>query len=212
MHDIVGHLLSVFAGFFAVMNPVANTPIFLSLTEGDPRDVQKKVARKAMVATFLLIVVFVALGKVIFDLFGVTLPAFRITGGVLIALIGYQMLHGESSTVHRQTPAEAGSNLDQSLSVAITPLAIPILAGPGTIATAMNFASTGGIREMVITLAAFAVLCVVTYFFFLSGGRMVAFLGKNGMNVITRIMGLILATIGVQMLIEGVTGAIRAAS
>ena len=93
----------------------------------------------------------------------------------------------------------------------MTPLAIPILGGPGTIATAMNYASTGGVGEMVITIAAFAVLCVITYAFFVFGQNLVRFLGSGGLDVITRLMGLILAVIGVQMLIGGISGAIEMA-
>ena len=211
MTDIVGHALSVFMGFFAIMNPIANTPIFLGLTADDSPQIRKQVAVKALVTTFGLIVVFCLLGKVIFELFGITLPAFRITGGVLVAMIGYQMLQGEQSKEHQPGPSEGGAGSEAALSVAVTPLAIPILGGPGTIATAMNFASTGGLAEMAVTLIAFAVLCLITYGFFVSGQRLVAFLGPSGLDVITRVMGLILAVIGVQMIIEGVTGAIRMA-
>jgi multiple antibiotic resistance protein len=211
MDGLVGHVLSVFMGFFAIMNPIANTPVFLGLTANDTPAVRRRVAARALVTTFLIIVVFCLLGKLIFDLFGITLPAFRITGGVLVALIGYQMLHGEQSTVHQPTAEDQQNSMQAALSVAVTPLAIPILGGPGTIATAMNYASAGGLEEMAITIAAFAVLCLITFAFFVFGQRLVAFLGAGGLNVITRLMGLILAVIGVQMLIEGIAGAIEMA-
>lgn len=212
MKDVIGHALSVFMGFFAIMNPIANTPIFLGLTADDSPDIRKRVAVKSLVAAFVLILVFCLLGKLIFDLFGITLPAFRITGGVLVALIGYQMLHGDQSKVHGVSPAgDQQASREAALSIAVTPLAIPILGGPGTIATAMNFASTGGIREMLVTIVAFAVLCLITYGFFISGQRLVKFLGQGGLSVITRIMGLILAVIGVQMVIDGVAGAVKMA-
>lgn len=214
MKEVIGHALSVFMGFFAIMNPIANTPIFLGLTADASPDTRRRVAVKALVTTFLLILVFCLLGKLIFHLFGITLPAFRITGGVLVALIGYQMLHGDQSKVHSPSPGEAGdqhASRDVALSIAVTPLAIPILGGPGTIATAMNFASTGGIREMLVTIVAFAALCLITYGFFMSGQRLVTVLGQGGLSVITRIMGLILAVIGVQMIIDGVAGAIKTA-
>jgi multiple antibiotic resistance protein len=198
-------------GFFAIMNPIANTPVFLGLTANDTPAVRKRVAAKALLTTFVIIVVFCLLGKLIFDLFGITLPAFRITGGILVALIGYQMLHGDPSHVHQPTSEEQKNTMETALSVAVTPLAIPILGGPGTIATAMNYASTGGMWEMVITIAAFAGLCLLTYGFFVFGQRLVTFLGSGGLNVITRLMGLILAVIGVQMLIGGITGAIKMA-
>ena len=209
MTEIVGHVLSVFLGFFAIMNPIANTPIFLGLTANATPDERKRVARQALLLAFGLIVVFALLGKLIFSLFGITLPAFQITGGILVALIGYQMLHGDQSAVHQPSAEDKKVSLEAALSVAVTPLAMPILAGPGTIATAMNFASTGGLTEMIVTIVAFAVLCVITYGFFMSGERLVSILGQSGLNVITRIMGLILAVIGVQMLITGVSGAIK---
>jgi multiple antibiotic resistance protein len=209
MYEMIGHALSVFMGFFAIMNPIANTPIFLGLTADDAPAIRKQVAMKAVTMAFGIILVFCLLGKLIFSLFGITLPAFRITGGLLVALIGYNMLHGEQSKVHQSNTVDQNLSTEAELSVAVTPLAIPILAGPGTIATAMNFASTGGIDAMVVTIAAFAVLCLITYGFFIFGQRLVAFLGENGLGVITRIMGLILAVIGVQMLIDGISGAIK---
>ena len=211
MDNIIGHILSVFMGFFAIMNPIANTPVFLGLTANDTPAIRKRVAAKALLTTFMIIVVFCLLGKLIFDLFGITLPAFRITGGVLVTLIGYQMLHGNQSNVQQPTVEDQQGSMQSALSIAVTPLAIPILGGPGTIATAMNYASAGGVGEMVITIAAFAVLCVITYAFFVFGQNLVRFLGTGGLNVITRLMGLILAVIGVQMLIAGISGAIEMA-
>jgi multiple antibiotic resistance protein len=211
MDSTVGHVLSVFMGFFAIMNPIANTPVFLGLTANDTPVVRKRVAARALLTTFVIIVTFCLLGKLIFELFGITLPAFRITGGVLVALIGYQMLHGEQSSVHQPSAEVQQDSVQAALSIAVTPLAIPILGGPGTITTAMNYASTGEVEEMVVTIAAFALLCVITYAFFVFGQRLVRFLGSGGLNVITRLMGLILAVIGVQMLIEGIAGAIEMA-
>ena len=202
----MGHALAVFFGLFAVMNPIANTPVFIALTAGDSPDVTRRVALKALGLTFAIVVVFCVLGRVIFELFGITLPAFRITGGLLVMLIGFHMLQGDSSSVQSPKDAE-GSDLDSALSVAVSPLAVPILAGPGTIATAMNFVAAGGPIEVAITAGAFFVLCAITFFCFVGGDRMVKLLGQSGMGVITRMMGLILAVIGVQMAIEGIKGA-----
>ena len=206
---LIGHALSVFMGFFAIMNPIANTPVFLGLTAEDDSDARRKIAAKGLIVSFVIILVFSAAGKLIFHLFGITLPAFRIMGGILVALVGYQMLHGgEQSSVHHPSEEDKRKSLDAELEVAITPLAMPILAGPGTIATAMNFASTGGISEFIMTVGAFFVLCVISYVFFISGERFVKYIGENGIKVVTRLMGLILAVIGVQMLIDGVGGAV----
>ena len=119
------------------------------------------------------------------------------------------MLHGgDHSSIQHPSKGDKQKSLDADLGVAITPLAMPILAGPGTIATAMNFASAGGVSELVVTVGAFFVLCVISYVFFVSGERFVTYIGQNGIKVVTRLMGLILAVIGVQMLIQGVDGAV----
>jgi len=207
MGETAGHLLSVFLGFFAIMNPIANTPIFLSLTVADNPQITRRVARRAIFLTFAIILLFCLMGKALFDLFGITLPAFQITGGILVALIGYHMLHGDQSPVQNPSMEDNEDSLQTKLSVAISPLAVPILAGPGTIATAMNFASTKGNFELITTIIAFATLCAITYICFVFGQRLVHFLGQSGLNVITRLMGLILAVVGMQMLIEGIKGA-----
>ena len=211
MESFIGHALSVFMGFFAIMNPVANTPVFLGLTADDDAGTRRKIAAKALLTSAVIIVIFCAAGKLIFTLFGITLPAFRITGGILVAVVGFHMLQGgEHSTIQHPSDEDKEKSLDAALQIAITPLAMPILAGPGTIATAMNYASAGTLTEFVVTVSAFFVLCAITYIFFVSGERLVKYMGDNGVKVVTRLMGLILAVIGVQMLIQGIGGAVTA--
>ncbi len=207
MNPIVIHAITVFLGFFAIMNPIANVPIFLSLTDGEDEKTAAMVAAKSLLLTFGIITVFSVLGEVIFRLFGITLPAFRITGGLLISLIGFQMLQGQQSSVHHSSEENQQKSRDAALSVAVSPLAIPILAGPGTIATAMNFSAGEGLSAMITTIITFAVLCVITYQFFVFGRKFVTFIGAEALAAITRLMGLILAVIGTQMVIEGIKGA-----
>jgi len=90
------HAATVFMGFFAIMNPIANVPIFLGLTDDDDEQTAAAVALKSLVLAFLIVTVFAIAGKAIFELFGITLPAFRITGGLVVSLIGYQMLHADT--------------------------------------------------------------------------------------------------------------------
>ncbi len=201
MNELVQHALNVFLGFFAIMNPIANTAVFVGLTGKEEYSAQMKIAFKALTISFFIILAFAILGKTIFHLFGITLPALRIAGGVLVFLIGYQMLHGESSKMHT---SQDNAHTD----IAVSPLAVPILAGPGTIATAMNYSAAGGWIEISTTIVMFAILCLITFICFVFGQKMVNAIGTSGLSIVTRLMGLILAVIGTQMLIVGVFGAI----
>jgi multiple antibiotic resistance protein len=211
MTRLLPHTATVFIGFFAIMNPIANVPIFLGLTADDDRQTTKAVALRSLMLAFLIIVTFSVAGKLIFVLFGITLAAFQITGGLLVLLIGFHMLQGDQSSIHQLNEGDNQKCREAALSVAVFPLAMPILAGPGTIATAMTFSAQGGIVEMAITIAAFAVLCVITYVLFVFGEKFVTFIGAGALGVITRLMGLILAVIGTQMVIEGLHGAFKLA-
>lgn len=201
MNPILGHAVTVFMAFFAIMNPIANTTVFAGLAGTESKAQQVKVATKALLITFVIIVLFSLLGKSIFHLFGITLPALKITGGILVFLVGYHMLQGANSKLHT---SEGSDDTD----IAVSPLAVPLLAGPGTIATAMNYSAAGGWVEIVVTISMFAVLCFVTFFCFVFSSKIMTAIGESGLGIVTRLMGLILAVIGIQMLIEGVKSAV----
>ena len=206
MSGLLNHTITVFLAFFAIMNPVANTTVFLGLTDGEAPAMKRQIAFKSLFIAFAIVLVFCLFGRLLFELFGITLPAFRIAGGALVILVGFQMLHGAPSRVHHPREDTAQGN-EAALSVAVSPLAMPILAGPGTLTTAMNFSATGNSMEIIITIAVFALLCLITYAFFLTGQRLIGFIGKGGINVVTRLMGLILSVIGTQMVIVGLHAA-----
>ena len=211
MENTLLHALTVFMGFFAIMNPIANVPIFLGLTSDVDNHTAASIALRSVTIAFLIVIVFSIAGKIIFELFGVTLPAFRITGGLIVFFIGLHMLQGNQSSIHHPKEEDSQQSREAALGIAISPLATPILAGPGTIATAMNFSASGGFMEMVVTIAMFAVLCVITYVLFVFGGKLVTYVGVTALGAITRMMGLILAVIGTQMVIEGLHGAFKLA-
>ncbi len=200
-------IVKTFFGFFAIMNPLANTPIFVGLVDNFDEPEKRAIARRSVLTAFVVVAVFCVAGKLIFELFGLTLPAFRITGGILIFWVGFELLQGRFSKM--QTPPEEGRTAapDSVMRVALTPLAIPILAGPGTIATAMNFASSGSISAVVTTVAILGLMCFATYLFFVYGREFIEFLGAGVVRIISRLMGLILAVIGTEMIILGVQGA-----
>lgn len=197
MDNLITFGLSVFMGFFAIMNPIANTPIFLGLTEGENKGDKKKIAKTASVTAFIIVVAFIIAGKYIFELFGITIPAFKITGGILIFYVGFEMLMSQKSKIH-------STNSEENSSIAISPLAIPILAGPGTIVTAMNFVTDANYIHIGIVITIFALMLLLTYFAFSMSDLIVRKIGDNLISVIGKLMGLILAIIGIDMIIEGI--------
>ena len=211
MDATLTHAVTVFMAFFAIMNPIAGVPVFLSLTSDDNEETAKSVALRSLMVAFAIVAIFSVAGKLIFDVFGLTLPAFRVTGGIIVFFIGLHMLQGNQSSVQHPSEEDKQDSLDAALSVAISPLGTPLLAGPGTIATAMTFSAGGGIASMLVTISVFAALCLITYFFFVFGGKLVAYVGSSALGVVTRMMGLILAAIGTQMVIEGLREAFNLA-
>ncbi len=190
--------LSVFTGFFAIMNPIANTPVFLGLVGDRDEATKKRIAKVSCITAFIIVLFFLILGKYIFQLFGITIPAFKITGGILIFYVGFEMLQSKKSKIHHQEDVE----LDDG--VAISPLAIPILAGPGTIVTAMNNVTHGGFLHIGIVILIFGIMVYLTYLAFSLSDLIVRKIGKNLITVIGKIMGLILAIMGTEMTIEGI--------
>ncbi len=200
------HFTTVLMAFFAIMNPIANAPLFIGLTEGMNAATRRSVALRAVLLAFVIVSVFSVFGREIFALFGITLPAFRIAGGLLVGLVGYHLLQGQESAVHTPSSDDNEASREAALGVAISPLAMPILAGPGTIATAMSYAAETTVPALLRVIGALAVICLLTWAAFVGGQGMMRFLGQNAIKVISRLMGLILAVIGVQMVIAGIQG------
>jgi len=204
------HFFTVLMAFFAIMNPVANASLFVGLTQDCDASTRRLIALRSVFVAFILVASFAIAGREIFSVFGITLPAFRIAGGLMIGAIGYHMLQGEQSSLHTPSDDDNRNSSDAALDISVTPLGIPILAGPGTLATAMNFTAESTFAEIARVLGAFGLMCAITFLAFVGGQWLGKVLGQNGVKVISRIMGLLLAVVGVQMLIEGVRGAIAA--
>ena len=191
------YALTVFMSFFAVMNPIANTPIFLGLTVGENKESKKKIAKTATFTAFIIVVSFVIAGKYIFELFGLTIPAFKITGGILIFYIGFQMLMSQKAKIH-------SSDSEDKSNIAISPLAIPILAGPGTIVAAMNNVTNASLVHIGIIIFIFALMIYLTYLAFSFSDLIVKKIGANLISVIGKLMGLVLSIIGTGMVVDGI--------
>ncbi len=196
--NLFAYSLTVFMGFFAIMNPIANIPLFLGLVEGEDAAGRLKTARTASITAFLIVVSFVLAGKYIFDLFGITIPAFKITGGLLLFYVGFEMLMSQKSKIHNNRISGEQNN------PAVSPLAIPILAGPGTIVTAMNDVTNASLIHVGIVIAVFALMIFLTYLAFSLSDLIVRKLGTNLISVVGKLMGLILAIMGTGMVTEGI--------
>ena len=197
MEDLISYSLTVFMSFFAVMNPIANTPIFLGLTAGENSESKKKIARTASITAFIIVVSFIIAGKYIFELFGLTIPAFKITGGILIFYIGFEMLMSQKAKIH-------SSDSEDKNNISISPLAIPILAGPGTIVAAMNNVTNANLIQIGIVISIFALMIYLTYLAFSFSDLIVKKVGTNLISVIGKLMGLVLAIIGTGMIVDGI--------
>lgn len=190
-----------FMAFFAIMNPISNLPAYMALVADDSQKISRKIAFRSILIAFVIITVFIFSGDFIFKVFGITIVSFRIAGGILVAVIGYHMINGNHSPSYKGMEQQAVNS--DPMSIAISPLAMPLFAGPGTITTALSL-SNGGLQNQLITVVAFALLCVITYLLLRSAKQIAGFLGENLMKIITKMMGLLLFSIGIQMIIVSV--------
>ena len=195
-----------FMAFFAIMNPISNLPAYMALVADDSQKISRKIAFRSILIAFVIITVFIFSGDFIFKVFGITIVSFRIAGGILVAVIGYHMINGNHSPSYKGMEQQAVNS--DPMSIAISPLAMPLFAGPGTITTALSLAN-GGLRNQLMTVVAFALLCVITYLLLRSAKQIADFLGKNLMKIITKMMGLLLFSIGIQMIIVSVQTLIK---
>ncbi|GJD99926.1 MarC family protein [Methylobacterium isbiliense] len=190
----------VFAALFAIMNPIANLPVFLSLTEGASVAVQRRVALIAAAGTAIGCTLSILAGRPILDAFGLSVDDFRLAGGLLVLLIALSMVQGSASHAHAATPSETARDLDPA-DVAIYPLTVPLLVGPGTIATLIIFGETARHAGKAVELAA----GVSAFLVLLTGALLAApFIGSHLSQTATaitrRLMGMILAAVAVEMM------------
>lgn len=209
IHDIYLHTITVFMGFFAMLNPIGNVPVFIGMVQGLDDKTMKNVALRALLMAFAIITIFCVFGHIIFRLFGITIPAFQIAGGIIVFIIGFQMLNASDNTMHRESRKDRELRLNAAHDMAISPLGTPLLAGPGTISTAMNFVGVErSFLNVLIVIVIFGLMCAITYFLFISGRQLSGRVNPALLKVVSRIMGLILAVIAIQMLINGIEGTI----
>ncbi|MFC5587143.1 MarC family protein [Nitratireductor kimnyeongensis] len=197
-------LTKVFGAFFAIMNPFVNLPIFLALTDGFTVQQQRVLAFKVSIFSAIMCAVILFAGQAIIGFFGITVDQFRVAGGIVLAHIAWSMLNGNGFSSHHGTESEQ-AHIDDLSGLAFYPITFPMIVGPGTIATLIIYAGQAGGVEATFAVGAvvasiLAILFVVLFF--------ASFIGRvlsETMRVITtRLMGMILLAIAVEMIVAGV--------
>lgn len=187
---------------FVLVDPVAAVPAFLIITATGDAQYRKNMARRAAWTCFIVLCSFTAAGTLIFRLFGITLPAFKIAGGLILLLIGMEMLQARRSQT-KETPTETEEGMEKE-DVGITPLGVPMLAGPGSISTVMVLMSGAPAWWYALPIfAAIAITAVSCYWTLSAADRVRSYLGETGIRILTRMMGLLLTAIAVQFVING---------
>ncbi len=195
------YALLTFTSLFAIVDPFAALPAFIAMTPRDTVGQRRRMAAVACLTCALVLAFFAAFGSAIFKLFGITISAFQIAGGLVLLLSSLDMLRAKRSALNQtQEEMEAGVNKDD---VAITPLAIPMLSGPGAITTSIVlFHHAHGFEQKTLFFACIAAVSACTYAILFLGASGPRQISPIAMNIVTRLMGLLLAALGVQFILS----------
>lgn len=205
-----GLLINCFIATIAILNPIGNMPVFLGHVENETPQVQRAVAMLMAGAIFVLLLVFFLFGTRILNIFGITLPAFRLAGSIMILLVGLRMLQGKSKFENHgiETAAHTGNTFDQarnSLSHILVPVAMPLFIGPGSITTVILYAEKSPSWLMSFMMVLVLACCAIIVGMVLVSSRYIFDkIGTNGTQIVIRFMGMILCAIAMQFMIDGV--------
>ena len=200
--DLAAFALLCLTSLLAIVNPLSATPMYLALTDGYTDEHRRRTIRSAVLTAFTVLTVFALLGGTIFQVFGITIHAFRIAGGIIFFGIGMDMLQAKRSRGKTTEEEELEGMVKEE--VGVTPLGIPMITGPGAITTVMVLMTQA--REPIYVGAVFAAIMVVlgiTFIVLSAAPRVLRFFGQTGLNVMTRIMGLLVTVIAVQYIVDG---------
>ncbi len=198
-------LITAFVTLFVIIDPIGMTPLFVALTQGMGTARRRAIAIRACITSALLLVVFAAFGEAVLAFVGISMPAFRIAGGMLLFLTALDMLF-ERRGQRRKGQADAAEE-DDGDDPSIFPLAIPLIAGPGSIATVILLAGQKpGLEGLALVVGVMLSLILLVFLMFLMGSLLERALGHVGINVVTRLLGMLLAALAVQFVLDGLRG------
>jgi multiple antibiotic resistance protein len=199
------YLFKTGVALFAIVNPIGNLPVFISATNQWSKRDKAHTANIVGITVFTVLAITTFFGNDILDFFSISIPSFQVGGGILILLMSINMMHGKQSHT-RQTPEEAQTMADKS-AIAIVPLSIPIYAGPGAISSLIISADKSiNFIHQTSLLIPIAVVSLLVWVTLRLSSNITQWLGTIGINIITRLMGLILAAMSVEFIAHGITG------
>ncbi|MFL1897281.1 MarC family protein [Aquimarina sp. 2-A2] len=200
MNDILSFGILTFTSFFTLLNPFGTMPIFMTMTADLDQAHRTKTAKKASIVSFITIILFAFSGQLLFNFFGISVNSFRVVGGVIFFLMGMDMLQARLGKV-KVNASEVKTYVDD---ISVTPLAIPMICGPGAMTNAIVMMEDADTAELkgVLIFAVFLVI-ILTYIILYSSSRIMKFLGQTGVNVMMRLMGLIVMVIAVEFFFSG---------
>jgi multiple antibiotic resistance protein len=199
------YLIKTTIALFAIVNPIGSVPIFISATEGWQKQERYKTARTVAITVFLVLGISAFVGDGVLRFFGITIPSFQVGGGILLMLISISMMHGKQGGT-RQTAEEAQSLAEREV-IAIVPLSIPLLAGPGAISSMILSAQHQlSLLDHLTLLIPVLIIALVIWIILTLANTIAHQLGTIGINIVTRLMGIILAAMAVEFIANGLTG------
>lgn len=194
-------LITAFTTMFVIIDPPGLAPLYLALTQGMSNKQRLTIGRRALMTAGILMLVFLFLGEAVLSFIGISVPAFRISGGILLFLTALDMLFERRQT-RRRNNADGGA--DPGHDPSVFPLAIPLIVGPGLITTIILFAGEAkSAMDFVAIAGVMFVNLIIVYLFFMVAPSVERVLGKTGINVITRVLGMLLAALAIQFVIDG---------
>jgi multiple antibiotic resistance protein len=197
-------LLKPLIALLAIVNPIGVIPFFIHFTTGFTREQRKRTARVAALSAFIVIAVSALAGLQIIEFFGISLASFQVGGGLLLMLSAVQMLGAQPAETRKDDLVDAADKVDAGASIAIVPLTIPLLTGPATISTMVIYAEkTRHWWQLAVLVGYGVVIGLSVWLAFSLSGRIARVLGKTGINVMTRLMGILLAALAVEVMSDG---------
>jgi multiple antibiotic resistance protein len=207
LKNLLNVSLTTFIALFPIVNPFGAVPFFLSISIETPQNIKRQMILKTVIYVFFILIIFLIAGNLIMNFFSISIPAIRIAGGLLLYGIGLNMLKAEPK--YRQTEEEEYESQHKN-DVTFTPLAMPMLSGPGSIAVALGLSDqVSGWPDYLAMIFSVLVICVLTFVILRASTYIARVMGYSGMNVMTRMMGFITLCISVQFIVNGVLAILR---